>query len=185
MDGTENRGFIQGKMEIKFLILYITDRLIQPAPYDVILDLAMCDSGVGYFDFSECLADLVGTEHLSLSESGLYAITDKGRRNSQICESSLPYSVRLRCDRNVADCNRRMRRKSQVRSDYRRREDGVYSVRLALDDDMGSVLDLGLTVPREDMARALADRFQKAPERLYSRIMDVLLDDSQKENSQK
>ena len=48
----ENRGFIQDKLEIKFLILYIADRLIEPVPYDVILDLAMCDSGVGYFDFS-------------------------------------------------------------------------------------------------------------------------------------
>ena len=54
----ENRGFIQDKLEIKFLILYIADRLIEPVPYDVILDLAMCDSGVGYFDFSECLTDL-------------------------------------------------------------------------------------------------------------------------------
>ena len=92
----ENRGFIQDKLEIKFLILYIADRLIEPVPYDVILDLAMCDSGVGYFDFSECLTDLVRTEHLSCSEGGLYTITEKGRRNSAICESSLPYSVRLR-----------------------------------------------------------------------------------------
>lgn len=166
-------------MEIKFLILYIADRLIQPVPYDVILDLAMCDGGVGYFDFSECLADLVRTEHLSQSEDGLYAITPKGRRNSSICETSLPYSVRLRCDRNLAERNRQLRRKSQVRSDYRRREDGVYAVRLSLDDDRGSVLDLGLAVPREDMAKALAERFQKAPERLYGRILDVLLDDSQ------
>ena len=89
-------GFIHSKLEIKFLILYIAARVIEPIPFDVMLDLTLCDDAIDYFDFSECLADLVRTEHLTLSEDGLYAITEKGMRNSQICESSLPYSVRLR-----------------------------------------------------------------------------------------
>ena len=71
-------GFIQNKLEIKFLILYITTRVIQPIPFDTVLDLTMCDDGIGYFDFSECLNDLVKTGHLTLSEDGLYSITDKG-----------------------------------------------------------------------------------------------------------
>ena len=95
------RGFIHDKLEIKFLILYIAARVIEPVPFDTLLDLTLCDDAIDYFDFSECLADLVKTGHLTLDElSGLYAITDKGRRNSEICETSLPYSVRLRCDKN-------------------------------------------------------------------------------------
>ena len=95
-------GFIQDKLEIKFLILYLAARVIEPVPFDTLLDLTLCDDAVDYFDFSECLADLVKTEHLTLDEeSGLYAITEKGRRNSEICETSLPYSVRLRCDKNL------------------------------------------------------------------------------------
>ena len=30
----------------------------------------MCDDGIDYFDFSECLNDLVQTEHLRLTEEG-------------------------------------------------------------------------------------------------------------------
>ena len=169
------RGFIRDKLEIKFLILYITARVVEPIPFDTVLDLTMCDDGIDYFDFSECLADLVKTEHLTLSAEGLYAITDKGLRNSQICESSLPYSVRLRCDKNLSACNRKLRRKSQVRASTERRENGTYTVDLALDDDMGSVMDLKLAIPREDMAKVLEDRFRKSPERLYSEIMRVLM----------
>ena len=111
------RGFIQDKLEIKFLILYLAARVIEPVPFDTLLDLTLCDDAVDYFDFSECLADLVKTEHLTLDEeSGLYAITEKGRRNSEICETSLPYSVRLRCDKNLNACNRALRRKNQVKS---------------------------------------------------------------------
>ena len=89
-------GFIHDKLEIKFLILYITARVIEPIPFEVVLDLTLCDDAIDYFDFSECLNDLVKTGHLTLSEDGLYAITEKGLKNSQICESSLPYSAPLR-----------------------------------------------------------------------------------------
>ena len=169
------RGFIQDELDIKFLILYIAARVIEPIPFDTVLDLTMCDDAIDYFDFSQCLADLVKTEHLTLSEDGLYAITDKGLRNSQICESSLPYSVRLRCDRNLSACNRKLRRKSQVKASAEKRPNGTYTVRLELSDDMGSVMDLRLAIPREDMAKMLTERFQKSPERLYSEIMRALM----------
>ena len=159
-------GFIHDKLEIKFLILYITARVIEPIPFDTVWDLAMCDEGVDYFDFSECL---------TLSADGLYAITDKGLRNSQICESSLPYSVRLRCDKNLSACNRHLRRKSQVKASTEKRPNGTYTVRLELSDDMGSVMDLRLAIPREDMAAMLTERFQKSPERLYGEIMRALM----------
>lgn len=170
-------GFIHDKLEIKFLILYLAARIIEPVPFDTVLDLAMCDDGVDYFDFSECLSDLVKTEHLSLDANGLYSITDKGLRNSQICESSLPYSVRLRCDKNIEDCNRKLRRKSQVKSSYSQRSNGTYSVNLELDDDMGSILHLQLMVIREDMAATLVERFRQAPEKIYNEVMNMLISD--------
>ena len=69
-------GFIQDELEIKFLILYIAARVIEPVPFDTILDLTLCDDAIDYFDFSDCLTDLVRTEHLTLSDDGLYFITE-------------------------------------------------------------------------------------------------------------
>ena len=152
-------------------------------PFEVVLDLTLCDDAIDYFDFSECLNDLVKTGHLTLSEEGLYAITEKGLKNSQICESSLPYSVRLRCDRNLAECNRRLRRKNQVQSSYQKRENGTYTVRFFLSDDMGSIMDLQLMATREDMARALRERFLKDPEKIYGQIMQLLLRDEEGEET--
>ena len=168
-------GFIQDKLEIKFLILYILARVIEPVPFDTVLDLTMCDDGVQYFDFSECLQYLVKTEHLTVSPDGLYALTEKGQRNSKICESSLPYSVRLRCDRNVEECNRRLRRKRQVRATCEKRPNGTYTVRLALDDDMGNLMDLKLMAVQKDMGDLITERFRRSPERLYNEIMNLLL----------
>ena len=170
-------GFIRDKLEIKFLILYIADRVIEPIPFDTVLELTLCDDGIDYFDFSDCLADLVRTGHLTLSEDGLYAITDKGRRNSEICASSLPYSVRIRTDKNVSICNQKLRRKSQVKASTTRRPNGTYTVTLSLSDDVGSVMELDLMVPREEMAQEVENRFRTNPEGLYSALLGTLLGD--------
>ena len=173
-------GFIRDKLEIKFLILYIADRVIEPIPFDTVLELTLCDDGIDYFDFSDCLADLVRTGHLTLSEDGLYAITDKGRRNSEICASSLPYSVRIRTDKNVSICNQKLRRKSQVKASTTRRPNGTYTVTLSLSDDVGSVMELDLMVPREEMAQEVENRFRTNPEGLYSALLGTLLGDGKR-----
>ena len=169
-------GFISDKLEIKFLILYIAARLIDSAPFEVLQDLAMCDEGVDYFAFSECLADLVRTEHLSVSEDDLYDITEKGRSNSQICESSLPYSVRLQVDKNIVSYNQKLRRNSLVTASTVQRPTGSYTVTLSLSDEMENVMTLDLMVTKESMAKELEQRFKKDAERLYSKIIEVLYD---------
>ncbi|MCI8330353.1 MAG: DUF4364 family protein [Oscillibacter sp.] len=170
-------GFIQDQLEIKFLILYIAARVVEPVPFDTILDLTLCDDAIDYFEFSDCLADLVRTGHLTLSADGLYAITEKGRRNSAICETSLPYSVRVRCDRNLEGWNRKLRRQRQVRASAEQRPNGTYTVKLALNDDKGSVMDLRLMVVDQAQAKAVAQRFRKSPEKLYGQIIRLLLED--------
>ncbi len=171
-------GFIQDELEIKFLILYIAARVIEPVPFDTILDLTLCDDAIDYFDFSDCLTDLVRTEHLALSDDGLYFITEKGRRNSVICESSLPYSVRLRCDRNLEEWNRRLRRQRQVKAITEQRPNGTYTVKLMLNDDKGSVMDLKLMVVDQAQAKSVSRRFKESPEKLYNQIIHLLLSES-------
>ena len=72
------RGFIHDKLEIKFLILYIVSRVIEPIPFDVVLDLTMCDDAIDYFDFSDCLADLVLLECLQDAGDGRVSGFDDG-----------------------------------------------------------------------------------------------------------
>ena len=106
-------GFIQDEMDLKLLVLYIMARIAAPITFLQLLELALCDAGVDYFSLTQAVEHLVETEHLS-REGERYAITEKGRRNSEICESSLPYSVRRRCDDNLVRVNETLMREQQV-----------------------------------------------------------------------
>ena len=163
-------GFISSKLEIKFLILYIMARVVEPVPFETLQELSMCDGGVDYFGFSECLADLVRTEHLALS-SGLYGITDKGRRNSAVCESSLPYSVRMAAEQKLILCNEQLKRRALVKASVVPRDKGGYEVSLSLSDELDELMSLKLLVTRQDMALELQKRFREGAEELYSKIL--------------
>ena len=151
-------GFIQDKLEIKFLILYIAARVTEPLAPAAMQDLTMCDDGIDYFDYAECLNDLVKTEHLRMTEDGRYVITEKGLKNSQICESSLPLSVRQRSDRNIAAYNKAALRRAQVQSHVTERPNGTYTVTLALRDDVDQLMELQLMVADRPTADALAQQ---------------------------
>ena len=173
-------GFITNTLEIKMLILYISSRLAGPVPFEVLQDLSMCDEGVDYFAFSECLADLVRTEHLMHTEDGLYVITEKGRMNSAVCETSLPYSVRMQVEKDLVTHNEQIKRRNLVGASVEPRYKGVYSVTLSLSDELDELMKLELMVTREDMAHELQRRFQANAEVLYSKILSVLYEEERK-----
>ncbi|MEM5781187.1 MAG: DUF4364 family protein, partial [Lawsonibacter sp.] len=126
-------GFIQNELDLKLLILYIMTRTAGPITFLQLLELALCDAGVDYFSLTQAVNHMVETGQLS-KEEDRYSITDKGRRNSEICESSLPYSVRMHCDENLVKVNEALRREAQIQTGTTDNEDGTCSLHLRLND---------------------------------------------------
>ena len=167
------QGFIHNKLDIKMLELYLLDRAAGPIVPDTLADLVMEHQGVSYFDFAEATAELVESGHLLLEE-GRYTTTEKGQVNSEACESSLPYSVRRRCDQDLTAVNAALRRQAQVKGEKRSGPDGAVMARMSLDDDKGNLLTVELLCPSEEQADRLIGGFRKRPEKLYHTILSVL-----------
>ena len=175
-------GFIRDKNEIKYLILYIAERLIAPVPFEVMQELTMCDPAIEFFDFSECLSYLVRTEHMTCSKDDLYAITAKGVQNGRATAEEIPYSVRLTAEKLAEEQNKKIKRARQVETRYVPRGNGMVGVELRLNDQVGlPMLRLELAVPDEARARSLARRFEAEPERMYGEIVRLLFPDKPKE----
>ncbi len=167
-------GFIRGKLEIKILILYIADKMAGGINFDTLYDLTFCDPGVDYFEFSEGVAELVETKHLTL-EDGLYTITPKGRQDNQACESSLAFSVKQKCDVNVVPINDAIRREAMVKAYTEHDQDGNLRVQLLLNDMSGNLFSLNLVSPTEEQAEILCANFKRRPERIFNEILTTLL----------
>lgn len=169
-------GYIQSDLDLKFLVLYIMNRVAAPITFLQLLDLALCDEGVDYFSLTQAVGHLVSTEHLNL-DGQLYSITEKGRRNCLICESSLPYSVRRRCDKNLVGLNEQLRRDAQIQGELVTNEDDTYTVRISLSDGKGPLLRLELLTPSQVQGQHLVERFKEHPEQFYNSVVNALFED--------
>lgn len=166
-------GFIQNDLDLKLLVLYITDRAAGPISFIQLFELALCDAGVDYFSLAQAVEHMVSTGQLT-KENDRYLITDKGRRNSQICEGSLPPSVRRHCDDNLVKVNEALRRESQVRSQILDNGDGTATLCLTLEDDASLLLHLTLLSSQAEQAQRWAAAFQNDPSALYLGITKLL-----------
>ena len=175
-DGTMNGsfGFIHEKIEIKILILFIMRRVPEPITLDALSDLTIFDGGISYFDYAECVADLVKTEHLRF-EDNKYSITAKGKHNGKVTENSLPYTVRIKAENRTAAFRASLSRNAMIKTGHTSNPEGGFIVGLSLSDGIGDVLSMDLFATSERQAAALEKGFRNNAERIYNALIEMIL----------
>ena len=165
-------GFIHEELDIKILILYILRRLPAVVEPEVLLELCQCDGGVGYFEYSDCLSDLVDNGHIRQEEDG-YSITDKGRRNAEAVESSLPFSVRSKANKLIAPIEEQMRRAAMITARHDNTDEGCF-VELAMSDGKGEIIRLRFLCAGEEQAKQIEKKFRRDAEGYYQKIAQLM-----------
>ena len=169
-------GFIHEKIDIKILILFLLRRLPEPIPLDVLSELTLpCDDGISYFDFAECVAELVETEHLRL-EDGKYSLTKKGLRNGEITQGSIPHTVREKAEKSAGALRTEQNRNAMIKTSHTARRDGGFDVSLALSDGLGDIAAISLFAANEQQAQELEAGFRKRAEHVYGELIRIILD---------
>ena len=172
MEGYQN---FQEKLDIKILILFILRRLPDVVTMETLADIATSEGNVGYFEFAECLAELVDSHQID-QNGNAYKISERGARNCDIVESSLPMTVRQKLERNLTPVAEEMRRRAMIGASHETRDNSC-RVTLSLSDGMGEILNLRVLCGGEEQAKKIEKNFRKNAERYYSEIMEALLRD--------
>jgi len=168
-----NFGFIHEQIEVKVLILFIMRRLSEPVTLEVLAGLTMCDDGIGYFDVTECMTDMIETGHLRV-ENSMYSLTPKGERNGEVLENNLPYSVRIKAEGSTALVRANLNRDAMIKTGRSTKESGGYNVSLSLSDGIGDIISMELFAANEQQANAMEKGFRKDAEKIYHSIIDLL-----------
>ena len=169
-------GFIHDMMDVKVLILFVTARSSYPMTVQEIYELCYQDECLSYFDVCTAIPQMVESGHLRILEEEKYEITEKGRETEAQTEDSIAYSVKTRAENAVARFNRQLRRSSFVKTQILPRDNGEFSVIMALDDEMGNLMTLELAAPNTRQAVRLGKLFEKKAEQIYNLTMTELLE---------
>ena len=164
-------------LDVKVLILFVMARVSYPVTSNEIYELCYQDECLSYFDVCTAIPEMVKSGHLKETEDQKYEITEKGRADGALTEDSIAFTVKQRAENAVARFNRQIRRSSYVKTQVIPRENGDYSVIMALDDEMGNLMTLELVAPDQRQAVRLGKLFEKKAEMVYNLTMSELLDD--------
>ena len=92
----------------------------------------------------------------------------------------MAYTVKCKAENAVSKFNRAQRRSSFVKTQVIPRENGDFSVIMALDDEVGNLMTLELLAPNQRQAGRLSKLFEQKAENLYNLTMAELLDEDDK-----
>lgn len=166
-------GFIHEKFDIKLLILYILRMLPAGITLQELSSLVMIDDGFGYFDFTECLSELVETGHVAQTGE-IYEITPLGATHGEAAETSIPYSVRSKAQTVSKPVIDRMKRDGLIAAGHEQLKKGGFAVKLSLADDMGKLMTLSMLCPDEEQSKAMEKHFRANAEEIYEKILQLL-----------
>ena len=170
-------GFIHDMMDVKVLILFVAARSGYPMTTQEVYELCYQDDCLSYFDVCTAIPEMVTSGHLREVEDDRYEITEKGRHDGALTEDSIAFTVKQRAENAVARFNRQLRRSSFVKTQTVPRDNGEYSVVMALDDEQGNLMTLELAAPNQRQAIRLGKLFEMKAEEIYNLTMTALLDD--------
>lgn len=169
-------GFIKDKLDIKILILYILQRIPIALSFDQITQLIRySDDYLDYFLYAEALDELVTTDHITKSPDGMYLITEKGKENGKICETSIAYSVRKKAEASVEELKPEFMRNALISTDVIDGADGCATVSLSLSDDCGEIMKLEMLAGNRKQATEIARNFRRSAELIYNAVMQDLM----------
>lgn len=163
---------MQEKLDIKILILFILRRLPGEVEGETLANLALSDGAAGYFEYAECLAELEDSGHVE-RKGRTYRITEKGSRNCEIVESSLPYTLRSRLEKKLSPLAEGMRRRALITVKHQEVLAGC-RVELTLSDEMGPIMELKMICGGEEHAGKIEENFRDKAEDYYNRIVNML-----------
>ena len=172
----ENFGFIHDKLDIKILVLFILSRMTEPITYEAMTELAMCDGGVSFFVYADCVVELIKTGHVEFSDEK-YSLTVKGAYISRITENSLPISVRAKADKLAAAKRTAINRNSMLKTSHEPAPDGGYMTDMIMSDGVSDIISLRMYTLNERQALKLEQGFRKNAETIYNALIKAILNE--------
>lgn len=133
---------------------------------------------VSFFKFQSLLYEMEEDELISCKRehhNSFYSLNDNGRHTLEFFRDKLPEEMREEIAEYVRGKRWEMRETTAVRTDYTLNDHQEYAVRLQVLENNLPQIDLTLTVPDEETANTLCEKWRERNEEIYAYLMRELL----------
>ncbi len=165
----------------KLMILYLLKQSKFPLSNSQLSEFFLEKEYTTYFTLQEALSDLLEA-HLITQEtirnSSRYEITREGEETLVYFGSSISEGITADMDQFLKENKIRLRNEVGVVADYYKATSGDFMVECEVREGKSTLVKLELSVPSEEQAELMCDRWQDANQTIYAFIMKELLRES-------
>lgn len=162
----------------KLMIMYMLNRVDFPLSNNQISNFMLERQYTDYFTLQEIIHSLEEDDFVKSAlyhNSTRYSLTDRGLETISIFSGKVPSSIREDIDNYLKDNKYELKCESETVSEYFKTDNGDYTARLRVNEGSHTLIDLALSVPSEEEARAICSKWKQNNQAVYEFIMKTLM----------
>lgn len=161
----------------KLIVLYMLDRVNFPLTKAQVFDYILDKEYTTFMPLQQAISELTDAEMVrakSLRNRTHLEITDEGRETLGFFENRISTQIKDDIDAYFKENCFELKNEVSVISNYYKSTSGEYEANLIIKEKKINLINLTLSVPTEDLAASICDKWEGASQDIYSAIVDKL-----------
>ncbi len=160
------------------IVLYMLKRCQVPLSKSQIYDFILEKEYTNFLTLQEVFSELASSGLITektMANRTYLELTEDGAKTLEFFGNRVNPAVRDQIDEYLKANNMKLINETSIRGDYRKVADNDYEVRMIATDGNQVLMDLTMSVPTEETAQSMLDRWQNRNQDIYSFLVKELM----------
>lgn len=161
----------------KLIVLYMLERVNFPLTKAQVFDFILGREYTTFMPLQQAISELTDAQMVrakSLRNRTHLEITEEGRETLNFFENRISSQIKDEINKYFKENKYELKNEVSVISNYDKSTSGEYEASLIIKEKNVNLINLTLSVPTEEMAAAICDKWDAASQDVYSLIVEKL-----------
>ncbi|MBE5825101.1 MAG: DUF4364 family protein [Butyrivibrio sp.] len=162
----------------KMIVLYMLKRCQMPLSKSQIYDFILEKEYTNFLTLQEVFSELASSGLITektMANRTYLELTEDGAKTLEFFGNRVNPAVRDQIDEYLKANNMKLINETSIKGDYRKVADNNYEVRMIATDGNQVLMDLTMSVPTEETAQSILDKWQNCNQDIYSYLVKELM----------
>ena len=169
--------------ENKVLILYMLNKINKDVADSSLFKIISSINDINYFYFGQTLNSLVETrlvDSYTKDKDTIYRITSEGKNALSLTLDLLPGIIKLKADHIFKEELSSIEEESSVVAEYTPKNENDYKIKCKIVENNETIFEVSTFAGSRDNAKKIVDNRNKNANTIFPKILDLLLNNSEK-----
>ncbi len=160
------------------IVLYMLKRCQMPLSKSQIYDFILEKEYTNFLTLQEVFSELASSGLITektMANRTYLELTEDGAKTLEFFGNRVNPAVRDQIDEYLKANNMKLINETSIKGDYRKVADNDYEVRMIATDGNQVLMDLTMSVPTEETAQSILDKWQNRNQEIYSYLVKELM----------